>query len=369
MGLLGRVIARSTVHIWRQEIRWLHRLGFVKPPVAVQWISTSACDLTCPHCYSHAGRRSQGELTTDEAMRLVIDPLTDLGRPLLVLAGGEPTLRPDFGRLIAHARKRGIGWSMHTHGGHIARVFNDIAAAPPEMVAVSLDGPPRQHDDFRGRAGSFDRALEAVAMLKTLPGVEVVIGTSLHRDNADLLADMLPIVMESGADSWGLHLVTPEGRASEHGRLLATPGQLRRAAVFARQFRSLFRIELDNEWGSAGEDDCFYREGRFFCGAGRIACVVAADGCVMPCTTTDSAESAGNVRDTPLSRIWAQGFAAFRSGEDALRSDVHDCWLQTRHGHTCRRAAFDWDQPLDPWADSGTRTISRSIPLTVGASS
>jgi hypothetical protein len=35
----------------------------------------------------------------------------------------------------------------------------------------------------------------------------------------------------------------------------------------------------------------------------------------MACTTTDLSESQGNVRDKPLSRIWADGFADFRSGK------------------------------------------------------
>ena len=31
-------------------------VGYVHPPEAVQWISTSVCDLSCPHCYSNAGK-------------------------------------------------------------------------------------------------------------------------------------------------------------------------------------------------------------------------------------------------------------------------------------------------------------------------
>jgi radical SAM protein with 4Fe4S-binding SPASM domain len=104
--------------------------------------------------------------------------------------------------------------------------------------------------------------------------------------------------------------------------------------------RSLFHVELDNEWGSAGADDCFYRDDPFVCGAGRHSCVVSATGEVMPCTTTDPAESQGNVRDQPLSEIWATGFRAFRQGGDRLRGDCGDFWLQTRHGHSCRPAFF-----------------------------
>ena len=67
MGILHRLFGRRAGDVWRAEARLLHRLGYVRPPEAVQWISTSACDLVCPHCYSQAGKRSHGELTTDEA--------------------------------------------------------------------------------------------------------------------------------------------------------------------------------------------------------------------------------------------------------------------------------------------------------------
>ena len=136
---------------------------------------------------------------------------------------------------------------------------------------------------------------------------------------------------------------------------LPTAEQLRRVAAFGRRLRSMMRIELDNEWGSAGADDCFYRDDPFMCGAGRFTCVVAANGNVMPCTTTDAHESQGNVRDMPLSQIWAKGFTAFRQpGIDELKSDPNDCWLQTRHGYSCRSAFQD-----DPFAETAIDDLDR----------
>jgi radical SAM protein with 4Fe4S-binding SPASM domain len=340
MGLLHRLFNRNASAVWQVEARLLHKLGMARPPEAVQWISTAACDLTCPHCYSHAGKKAHGELTTEEARTLILDELVRLGRPTLVIAGGETLLRRDFPEIIAHAKARRIPWAIHTHGGRVEALFEVFRDYPPVMAAISLDGPREYHDAFRGREGSFDAALRAIVALRDAGVPEVVAGTTINRDNADLLADMLGVVLGSGAHSWGFHLMTPEGRAGAHRDLLATPAQLRRVASFGRQLRSLFHVELDNEWGSAGDEDCFYRDDSFHCGAGRASCVVSATGEVMPCTTTDHSESAGNVREKPLSDIWAAGFAAFRTPGDELRSDCNDCWLMTRHGHSCRPAFF-----------------------------
>ncbi len=338
MGILHRLFGRRTAEVWRAENRLLHRFGYVHPPEAVQWISTSVCDLACPHCYSNAGKKTQGELSTDEARRLIVDEMVRLNRPVLVVAGGETLLRKDFDEVIAYAHQRSVPWAIHTHGGRVEQHLGTFERYPPVMAAISLDGPREYHDAFRGKIGSFDAALRAMKALKSIGVREVVAGTTINRQNADLLADMVPDVFASGADSWGFHLMTPEGRASEHAELIPTPNQLRRVASFGRRLRGLFHVELDNEWGSAGRDDCFYRDDPFSCGAGRVSCVISATGEVMPCTTTDQAESQGNVRDRRLSEIWANGFGQFRSVGPGIEADCDDCWLQTRHGQSCRPA-------------------------------
>ena len=373
MGILHRIRRPASIALWRTE-QWLtHRLGFVRTPEAVQWISTSVCDLTCPHCYSHAGRKSREELTTEEVRRHMLDELVALDRPVFVIAGGEPMLRKDFGAIVAEAGRRRIPWALHTHGGHVEKWRDVLRDHPPVMAAVSLDGPKRYHDAFRGKRGSFDAALRAMRLLEECGCKEVVAGTTVTRGNADLLVDLVPVILGSSAHSWGLHLMTPEGRAGANRDQLATPGQLRRVAALARRLRSIMHVELDNEWGSAGRDDPFYRDDFFMCGAGRISCVISATGEVMPCTTTDLSESAGNVRDRRLSRIWAEGFDEFRSADshaDPLKQDCADCWLQTRHGNSCRRSAFTRGV-FDPMTSDATQRSASSlrVHLTVGSTS
>ena len=153
----------------------------------------------------------------------------------------------------------------------------------------------------------------------------------------------MPIVAASAADSWGLHLVAPEGRAD--AELLPTPAQLRRVAQMARRFRSFMRVELDNEWGGADGDDLLYRDSIFSCGAGRFSCVVGAEGHVAACTTAAPSESEGNVRDKGLKAIWIEGFERFRGGA-GICGDSSDCWLQTRNGHSPKANAFGMKQSL-----------------------
>ncbi|MBI4952015.1 MAG: radical SAM protein [Myxococcales bacterium] len=340
MGILHRAYARHAPSVWEAETRLLHAFRLVRRPVAAQWLVTNACDLACPHCYSHAGKRGAHELTTAEAKALVVDELVALGKPLLVLAGGELLLRRDIPELVDYACGRGLAWAMHTHGLHVPRFRELLRRHPPALAAISLDGDRALHDGFRGRAGSFDGALEAIRVLKDAGCREIVAGTTITRHSADTVADLFPIVAASGADSWGLHLFAPEGRGAEHQALFPTPEQLARVAAFGRRMRQHFHVELCNEWGSAGCDDVRYRDQPWLCGAGRISFVVSPGGEVLPCTTTDLSESEGNVRDTPLRTLWARGFGRFRTGGHGDCSDGRTCWLQARNGCAPGVAAF-----------------------------
>lgn len=352
MGILHRIYTSAAPDVWHTESRLLHALSLVRRPVAAQWLVTAACDLACPHCYSEAGRRARDELTTDEAKHLLIDALVDLGCPLLVLAGGELLLRRDIPELVEYACGRGLRWAMHTHGGHVSRFASLLRRHPPDLAAISLDGDRSFHDAFRGKAGSYDAAIEAARVLRDAGCPEVVLGTTVTRYNADRLVDLYPRVESSAAHSWGLHLFAPEGRGHRHTELFPTPAQLRRVAAFARRKRASFPVELCNEWGGAGEDDRHYRDQPFACGAGRISFVVSATGDVLPCTTTDPAEAEGNLRTLPLRQIWSERFVRFREGGQGDCGDRGECWLQTRNGVSCARAAFGDGAAARPlWVD------------------
>jgi AdoMet-dependent heme synthase len=373
MGHLHRLYTRRAAEVWRKESALLAASGLVRPPMAVQWLVTSACDLSCPHCYSGAGRRQRHELTTEEAKRAIIDELAAMvvvdgegspSPPTLVLAGGELLLRRDIPELVAYATRRGVPWAMHTHGAHVFKHRDWLARNPPSLAAISLDGEAHAHDAFRGKTGSHASALEAVALLRDIGCGEVVIGTTVTRRNADALADLFPTVRTSGAHSWGLHLFAPEGRGAEHLTLFPTDDQLRRVVAFARRARCLFHVELCNEWGGAGADDLHLRDDPFACGAGRISCVIGAEGHLLPCTTTDLRESEGNVREHGLRELWLRGFSRFRRHGADPCGDDQECWLQSRNGNACRHRAFEGAslQAQDPEAQDPEAQDRRSSP-------
>jgi len=174
-----------------------HLLQFAedKRPVVV-WNCTRRCNLRCVHCYSaSADRAYAGELTTDEARRL-IDDLAGFGAPVLLFSGGEPLLRPDVHELIAYAAERSLRAVVSTNGTLIdeetVERLRDSGAA---YVGVSLDGLGEANDRFRGVAGAFDRALAGIRRCRDA-GLKVGLRFTITRWNVGEVEGIFRLVRE-----------------------------------------------------------------------------------------------------------------------------------------------------------------------------
>ena len=68
----------------------------IKPRLQlVAWEITRNCNLFCAHCRASAGSDCyEDELPTEECYCL-IDQILEVGRPIIILTGGEPLARQD----------------------------------------------------------------------------------------------------------------------------------------------------------------------------------------------------------------------------------------------------------------------------------
>ncbi len=131
-------------------------------PVVV-WNCTQRCNLNCIHCYSDASSScGPGELTY-EAGKHLIDDLSEFNVPVLLFSGGEPLLRKDFFELAEYAVTKGIRVTISTNGTLIDKeMARDIKKIGVGYVGISLDGIGENNDEFRGKPGAFENALEGV---------------------------------------------------------------------------------------------------------------------------------------------------------------------------------------------------------------
>ena len=191
-------------------------MDFDLNPILVFWETTRACELSCRHCRAQAMPDPlPGQLTTEEGGAF-IDSLTGFGphRPVLILTGGDPFMRPDFFDLLTHARSLGLPVGLAP--SVTPRLTRDALTRAFDLgvrsVSLSLDGARAEtHEAIRGVAGHHEATLEALRLLVRL-GFRAQVNTTVMRDNVEELADVAALLASIGVDAWEVFFLIRTGR-------------------------------------------------------------------------------------------------------------------------------------------------------------
>lgn len=318
--------------------------GYLQAPDLVQWMATLSCRFNCEHCLTVSRETGFSDMPL-EKVRELIDEIAEMGVREFLVTGGEPLVREDLPEVINYLGSKGMNWTLNTAVMPSERLRKALARNSPGFVAVSLDGPREVHDSFRGYAGAWDEAVDAIRFFKSLEGVKVCAGTTVTSRNYDCLDDTFHLAVASGADQWGIHLLVPEGRAAQRMDLFLSKRQLKRLIRFVSRKRRYFHVEMADEIGYLGNLEPLVRDFPLTCGAGRSQCVILPDGEVVPCTTLDRSCSTGNIHKKSLEEIWATGFRELREWQPDSKCRCCDyfaacragCWLQRKAGTQCFR--------------------------------
>ena len=300
-------------------------------PVYAVWEITLACDLSCRHCGSRAGRARPDELTTAECFQLV-DQLAELGCREVILIGGEAYLRDDCWDVVRHIRARGMQPLITTGGRNLgparAQAAKDAGIA---SVSVSIDGLEATHDRLRAVAGSHRAALEALRHLRDA-GVRISANTQINRLSAPELPEILELLIAHGVHSWQIQLTVPMGRAADEPDVLLQPYDLLDLFPMLGQLQDRCRdarvmLWPGNNIGYFGPFETLLR-GRNArghggsCGAGRATLGIEANGAIKGCPSLPSdAWTGGNIRDDKLADIWERS-APLRYTRDRTTDDL-----------------------------------------------
>lgn len=125
---------------------------------------TDRCNLRCTYCMPAEGLpwlANEHVLTGPEIDRLITIGVRDLGITEIRFTGGEPLLRADLDRIVAHAAslEPRPEISLTTNGLSLARHAAKLAAAGLDRVNVSLDTVDREEYAKVTRRDRLDDAL------------------------------------------------------------------------------------------------------------------------------------------------------------------------------------------------------------------
>ncbi|MDH5543018.1 MAG: radical SAM protein [Nitrospinota bacterium] len=179
----------------------------------VFWETTAGCNLECIHCrrLDVSKQLMKDDLTFEESKKM-IDGIAEMGKPILVLSGGEPLFRPDIFDIAKYASgEKGLTVALATNGTMVdEKMAEKIVESGIQRVSISLDGLGEVHDNFRKLPGSYDRAVKGMKNLQKL-GMDVQINCTIAKHNVDQVKDIYKNAVDLGAVALHIFMLVPVG--------------------------------------------------------------------------------------------------------------------------------------------------------------
>jgi radical SAM protein with 4Fe4S-binding SPASM domain len=311
-------------------------------PLVMSWNVTRECNMKCSHCYINATEKKlDNELTTQEAKNLM-DQICQVSKPLLILSGGEPLLRPDIFELIQYGSSKGLKMGLGSNGSLIDdAVAGKLKAAGIATVSISLDSNiAAQHDEFRGVEGAWEKAINACKALRK-NNVIVQVNTTLTQQNYNQIDDIMSLAEGIGVENFHLFFLVPTGRGTKLTDISPQKYEDMITNTFAKASRHKLNVRpscAPQFMRIAKDMGLDMRQWIRGCIAGLYYCRIYPNGDVTPCPYLPV--KLGNVREKSFKEIWSNSniFKALRD-PNSLKGKCGACEYRSLCGG-CRARAY-----------------------------
>ncbi len=298
---------------------------------------TNQCNLSCPHCYMFSGKARDGEMTTEEIIKLLHDYKTIAKGSNVTFSGGEPTIRSDFDVIVKKAAEFGLKVKILSNGVLLTNERVAQLSSCIDSVQVSIDGfSEDSNSKVRGK-GHFEKALSAIKTLISY-GINTSIAITppydmLKGHKEDYISFARDLMQQYSGKSLDIkfagellsgRLINPS--KSQKNDYLSLIEDVQRVfygpdydvALFARQF--YFENIMDN---------CMY--GVFS---------ISSNGDVYFCARTGDLQPVANIRDTPFDEILLKSATAEKATLVTRLEPCKKCNLRYICGGGCRIDEF-----------------------------
>ncbi|MCX5840920.1 MAG: heme b synthase [Deltaproteobacteria bacterium] len=285
----------------------------------VAWEVTRSCNLACVHCRASSERGPYtGELTTEQGTGL-LDDITSFSKPVIILTGGEPLLRPDIYDIASYGDRRGLRMVLATNATLVTpEIARKMLRAGIQRVSVSIDGlDAGSHDRFRGVPGAFSASMAGIEAMKKA-GMEFQINTTVTKANIRQIEGILNLALHLGADAHHIFLLVPTGRGKDladqeitpvdyeetlnwfYEKSLNCPIQLK-ATCAPHYYRILHQKRKEIPSPAQSHEHPFHTMTRG-CMGGSSFCFISHTGQVQPCGYLEL--DCGQIKEKSFADIW-----------------------------------------------------------------
>ena len=275
----------------------------------VAWELTQACPLKCGYCRAKSRKtRDANELSFEECKRL-IDDIVSFSRPILILSGGDPVLRPDMIPIAEYATRKNLRTVCATTGMLLDdEKVKEMKGSGILRVSISFDSASeKKHDAVRGEKGAFKKAVEATELLKNNE-MEFQINCTITTENADEIPSILEMAAELGATGLHFFLIVPTGRARDAKKFALDSERYDEVLQYLAGVKETAPLDIKLTCAPhfqriiAERGEKKRRHQLSGCLAGTSFVFVSHTGEVKPCGYLDVV--CGNVREKSLKDIW-----------------------------------------------------------------
>lgn len=213
---------------------------------------TNICNLHCSYCLrdEDALYHSPANFLTPEFLeRIIIEAREVMGITRLAFTGGEPTLHPQFARILEIAQANGLQVGFITNGWHFERVWPSLLSYRTSIASVgfSIDGATREsHDGWRGK-GSFVRLVKAVARCYA-NNIPFALKVVIRRDTIPNLEQIALFAARMGATSLNFAHLLQTSSEVENGSGL-TLEERRQAEQEIASLSRIFKMRIGIDVG------------------------------------------------------------------------------------------------------------------------
>lgn len=183
-------------------------------PLAIQIELTESCNFKCPFCYNDSGIRQRNNICI-ERWKDMLFYIKKLGGVFLcVFSGGEPLLyKKELLELMNILHDDKTGMVLITNAYYLDEEFvKKLCKFDWYWIQVSLDSSiSKVHDEIRGVRGSFNKAIEAIKLLKK-HGLPVAISSVICSRNITDIEGIVQMSSDLKVDCVLFSPVLPLGR-------------------------------------------------------------------------------------------------------------------------------------------------------------
>ncbi len=261
----------------------------------------NGCNLKCEHCFTLS---PQGLNTKDripvEKVKDIGDQADELGIFEIDLQGGELLLNKEYLFDVLNALGTERFYVYLTTNGYFmtSEIAKKLAELGVDRVSVSIDSmDPETHDTFRGKKGSWERAINALKLVQE-EGIAPYLNITVGRYNVD--SDDLRLLLEYSKDNRYttlLNIATPGGMWRNMHEICINDEDSHHLINMRKHYKNILR----NLWDPFDRN----REGVIGCNTvNRLYITPIGD--VLPCPYVHI--KIGNIFESSLKQISENGF-------------------------------------------------------------